>query len=221
MRTSPLLIAITALSVSGAGLPAQGAEEAIDRAVAAYESLQTVRATFEQRLENPLTGSIMRSRGEFLRRKPNLVAILFTDPAGDRIVIDGRAVWLYLPSSNPKQAYRMPLGSTAAGTFDPAQLMAEPRTRFDISDGGRATNDGRATRLVTLVPKSGNAPFTSAKVWIDDADGLIRRFEVTEGSGLTRHIRLLTLEPNAAVERSAFTFTPPKGVQVIDQTARN
>ncbi len=219
MRTSAMF-SLLALALGGSSLQSQSAERAIDRAVAAYETMRTVRATFEQRLENPLTGSTMRSRGEFLRRQPNLVAVRFTDPAGDRIVIDGAAVWLYLPSSNARQAYRMPIGSAAAGTFDPSQLLASPRTRFDIADGGAATVDGRATRVVTLVPKAGNGggPFTSATVWIDDVDALIRQFEVTEPSGLKRHIRLLTVEPNALVERDAFKFTPPKGVEVIDRT---
>ena len=211
---------LLALAVVASPLAAQAGVDAVDRAVAAYEDMRSFRATFEQRLENPLTGSTLRSRGEFLRRQPNLVAIRFVDPAGDRIVIDGKAVWLYLPSSNPKQAYRMPLGSAAAGTFDPAQLMAEPRKRFDISDSGVEMLDGRSTRVLTLVPKAsnGSAPFTSAKVWIDAKDALIRQFEVTESTGLTRHIKLLSLEPNASVERSAFRFTPPKGVEVIDRT---
>ena len=220
MRAQVLWGVFVGIACSASSAAAQPAGDAIDRAVAAYEGMRTVRATFEQRLENPLTGSTLRSRGEFLRRQPNLVAVRFTDPAGDRIVIDGEAVWLYLPSTNAKQAYRMPLGSAAAGTFDPAQLLDEPRARFDITDGGSATVDGRATRVVTLVPKAsnGNAPFASARVWIDERDALIRQFEVTENSGLTRHIRLITLEPNAAVERSAFTFTPPKGVEVIDRS---
>jgi outer membrane lipoprotein-sorting protein len=47
---------------------------------------------------------------------------------------------------------------------------------------------------------------------------LIREFEVVESTGVTRHIRITGLEPNAPVERSSFTFTPPKGVKIVDQT---
>ena len=43
--------------------------------------------------------------------------------------------------------------------------------------------------------------------------------EATETSGVTRHIRLTTLEPNASVDRATFAFTPPKGVKIVDQTS--
>ena len=205
-------------ALSAATLGAHTADAAIDRAVAAYAKMATVSATFEQKLTNPLTGSTMVAQGEVQRRKPNLIAVRFTDPAGDRIVIDGKAIWMYLPSTNPGQAYKMPLAAGGAGAFDPVQLMEQPRSRYDITDGGATTLGDRRVHIVTLVPKSADAPFASAKVWIDAADGLIRQFEVKEASGLTRHIRLLTMKPNATIPASTFTFTPPNGVQIVDQT---
>ena len=72
---------------------------------------------------------------------------------------------------------------------------------------------------LTLVPKAGTTgPFAKATVWVDDDDALIREFETTETNGVTRHIRLTSLEPNVTVNRSTFTFVPPKGVKVVDQT---
>jgi outer membrane lipoprotein-sorting protein len=56
-------------------------------------------------------------------------------------------------------------------------------------------------------------------VWVDDADGLIRQFEIIEPTGLVRRIRMVDARVNAEVDASAFTFTPPKGVKVIDQTS--
>ena len=211
-------LAASAIVLVAPASGAQTADAAIDRAVAAYGKMDTFRATFEQKLTNPLTGSTMVAQGEVQRRKPNLIAVRFTDPAGDRIVIDGKAIWMYLPSTNPGQAYKMPMAAGGAGAFDPVQLMESPRTRYEITDGGATTLGDRRVHLVTLVPKSADAPFAAAKVWIDSADGLIRQFEVREASGLTRHIRLLTMQANAAIPASAFTFTPPRGVQVVDQT---
>ena len=218
-RTSSAVL-MSALALALAPVAgAQGAEAALDRAVALYGTMNTFHATFEQTLTNPLTGSTMQARGEVHRQKPNLIAVRFTDPAGDRIIIDGSAIWLYMPSTNPKQAYKMPLGAGAAGAFDPVQLMESPRTRYDIADGGSAMVGDRAAHLVTLVPKRANGPFTAAKVWIE-RDGTIRQFEVTDASGMTRRIRMLTIEQNVAVPRSTFRFTPPAGVQVVDQTGR-
>ena len=69
-----------------------------------------------------------------------------------------------------------------------------------------------------LVPKKGtNAPFTKATVWVDDDDSLIREFEVTEPSGVTRHVRLTAIQINPTVDRAVFVFTVPAGVKVVDQ----
>lgn len=213
------LVTAAALVVFSAPASGQDADAALDRAVAMYGAMNTFHATFEQTLTNPLTGSTMQAKGEVHRQKPNLIAVRFTDPEGDRIVIDGSAIWLYMPSTNPKQAYKMPLGAGAAGAFDPVQLMESPRTRYDITDGGTATVGDRRVHVVTLVPKRANGPFSSAKVWIEP-DGTIRQFEVTDGSGMTRRVRLLTMHRNAAVPNGTFRFTPPQGVQVVDQTSR-
>src|ERR687884_452344 len=88
------LAAQDAARPSGAQDPSGAAGAAIDRAAAAYAKVRTARATFEQTLTNPLTGSVLVSRGEFQQQRPNRLAVRFTDPAGDRIVADGKYVWL-------------------------------------------------------------------------------------------------------------------------------
>ena len=106
-----LLSTATAL-VLALPLSAQTPEATIDRAVKAYSKVKTARASFEQTLTNPLTGNTQVARGELQQRTPGRLAITFTDPKGDRIVNDGRAVWVYTPSSAPGQVIKL---SPAAG----------------------------------------------------------------------------------------------------------
>ncbi|HUF65035.1 MAG TPA: outer membrane lipoprotein chaperone LolA [Gemmatimonadaceae bacterium] len=211
--------AVALLLLAPATAVAQPAARAVDRAVAAYEKLNTLRAEFTQTITNPLTSTRLTARGEFVRRDPNLLAITFSDPAGDRIVADGEAVWVYLPSSAPGQVMKFSASNMAAARMDPAsQFLTEPRTRFTISDAGIASVRGRTTRQVVLVPRQSNGAFTRARVWIDEQDSMIRQFEITEPSGLVRHVVITRLQPNVAVRPSVFDFTPPQGARVIDQT---
>ena len=62
-----------------------------------------------------------------------------------------------------------------------------------------------------------NAPFTKATVWVDDDDALIRQFEVIEPSGITRRVRITSLDVNVPVDRDAFTFSPPHGVRILER----
>lgn len=195
------------------------ADAAIDRAVAAYAKVKTARATFEQVLTNPLTGTTITARGELQQRKPNQLAVRFSDPRGDLIVADGAWVWIYLPSTNPGQVIKVRMGRDGAGSMDVVgKLLESPREQYAITDGGPATIGGRATRMLSLAPRR-QTQFTAATVWIDDRDGTLRQFEVTEASGLVRRVRLLSLSLNVAVPKSAFVFTPPAGVTVLDQDA--
>jgi len=49
--------------------------EVIDRAVAAWAKITTVRGTFEQTVSNSLTGTSASSRGTFAQERPNRLAI--------------------------------------------------------------------------------------------------------------------------------------------------
>src|SRR5207248_8545862 len=151
---------------------AQNADAIIDRAVAAYARLLSMRAEFRQTLTNPLTGTSQTTSGVILRKKPNLLSIRFQ--SGDRVVADGSTLWVYLPSSTPGQVMRMPYTGGNATALDPAQeFLDSPRARFQVSASGAATVGGRATHAVTLVPKRANANLRTAKVWIDDSDSSI------------------------------------------------
>jgi outer membrane lipoprotein carrier protein len=216
-RLRHVIAPVVLASIAGA-LPAQTpADNAIDKAVGAYASVRTARATFEQTITNALTGSTIPSRGEFQQSRPDRFAFRFTEPKGDLILSDGKFVWLYLPSSTPGQVIRAPLTADIEGSMDlVGAFFTNPRQRYTITDGGAATIDGRATRAVTLVPRKGDASFVRARIWIDLVDGWLVQLEAQEASGLTRKVRITSFVPNADVQASAFVFKLPRGVRVVD-----
>ena len=207
------LLATTSLS-------AQSTDATIDRAVAAWAKVKTSKGTFEQMVSNSLTGGTATARGSFQQERPNRLAIRFTEPAGDAIIADGKVLWVYLPSSAPGQVLKRPATEHSAVPIDFAgEFLYAPRAKYDIADGGKESVNGRATHVLKLVPKKGSsAPFTRATVWVDDEDALVRQFEIAESNGVVRRIRLLTIALNAPVDRATFSFTPPKGVKVVDQS---
>jgi len=198
---------------------AQSVDATLDRASAAWAKVKTVRARFEQTVTNSLTGSSASALGEFQQQRPNRLSVRFTDPAGDRIVADGKWVWVYLPSSAPGQVVKRAATDAAATPVDlTGQFLDDPHTKYAVSDAGSSTVSGRTTKAVTLVPKPGTTvPFTKATVWVDDGDALIRQFEVTEPSGITRRVRIISLETNLPVDSDSFTFSVPKGVRIIER----
>lgn len=212
-----LASALVGTTVTPATAQSARKRDLLDRAVSAWARVKTARATFEQTIENSLTGSTLTSSGEYQQQRPGKLSVRFDDPATDRIVADGKYVWLYLPSTTPGQVIRSAQGAGGTGTVDlSAQFLTSPRTRYDVTPRGAKPVSGRAAHAYTLVPKNGgNSPFRTATVWIDDADASIRQFEVTEASGLQRTVRLTSFHTNVPVDASAFVFTPPAGTRIV------
>lgn len=201
-------------------MSAQSVDATIDRAVAAWAKVTTVRGTFEQTVSNSLTGSSATAHGEYTQERPNRLAIRFTAPDSGAIVSDGKAVWVFLPSSAPGQVVKRPATDRSASPIDlTGQFLDAPRTKYDISAAGTRTVDGHSAHGLLLVPKKGaTAPFSKATVWVDDDDSLIREFEETEPSGVTRHVHITSIQTNVPVDRGTFSFAIPKGVKIVDQT---
>ncbi len=213
--------AMLTLLVASPALYAQPESPAavLSRARAEYATVRTARAEFTQEIKNPLLGRTVSSRGTLLQRKPDRIAVTFTDPAGDRIVSDGTTLWVYIPSSAPGQVMKLPAGDGGTGGVDlAATVLDAPREGYSLGDAGARTINGRAARGVSLVAKAGaDVPFPKATVWIDNANASVREVQVIDETGTERTIRIVSWEKNVAVDASAFTFKVPSGVRVVQQ----
>lgn len=222
---APVAMLLTMLVVQAAPLEAQTAP-AIDpatvlaRARAEYATVRSARAEFTQEIQNPLLGRALQSRGTLLQRKPGKLAVTFTEPAGDRIVSDGRWLWVYLPSTQPGQVLRMAAGSSGTGGIDlAATVLDAPREGYTLADAGARTVQGRALRGVAMTARAGAAvPFPRATVWVDLTDGTVREVAITDAQGVTRTVRMVTWEKNVVIADDAFVFRVPRGVKTVDVT---
>lgn len=221
MKDFRSILAGAAFAVSMApahALLAQSPEAILSRAVSAYSGASSIAVRFNQTISNPLTGRTLETTGELSRQRPNLLSISFSGSDPDRIVADGSSLWVYLPSSAPGQVIRMPAKAAGGGmVIDPmGQLLSAPPGTYDVVGAGTASVGGHATHAITLTPRSRNSMFTSATVWVDDSNGLVRQLESREQSGLVRRIVVTSYRTNLVIPRSTFEFAPPPNVRVVD-----
>lgn len=221
MRRIARVAAALSLCATAAGAQDERAADALlSRAMQRYGAARTVDVTFTQVVSNPLTQRSLESRGELLRQRPNLLSITFSSPAADRVVADGSALWVYLPSSAPGQVLKLPASGEHGILLDPlGQVLTTPLNDYTVTNAGSATIGDHSTQAFTLVPRTAQPLFTRATVWIDGS-GVVRQMEATEQSGLVRRITVTEFRTNVSLPRSAFRFTPPAGVRVVDQAGR-
>ncbi len=217
--TSALLLALSTAVPSFASAQAANPSAVLARARAEYATVRTARAEFTQEIRNPLLGRTLTSRGTLVQRKPGKMAVTFSDPAGDRIVSDGTWLWVYIPSSSPGQVMKLPAGAGGTGGVDVAATVLDaPREGYTLSAAGARAVNGRATQGVTLTAKSGaEVPFPKATLWIDNVDGTVREVAITDETGTSRTIRLVSYEKNVNIDAKEFAFKVPSGVRVVQQ----
>jgi outer membrane lipoprotein carrier protein len=199
-------------------LRAQDPGPILDRASAAYQTVATLSAEFVQIVANPLAGGPDTTRGRLYEMRPSHFAMRFTDPKGDRIVADGRWLWLYTPSTAPGQVIRSAIPAT--GNTGPnllGQFVEHPRAHYRARYlRADSLADGWAD-VVALVPTAADQPYSEAVIWVDRDDGLLRRIEIVEQSGQRRTVILRHLTVNAGVPQRELTFSVPSGARVVDQ----
>ena len=213
-----LLLAVGLLS---AGPPVHQSADpwpVLDRASATYQTITSLSADFVQIITNPMIGTPDTTRGRLYQMRPSRFAMRFTAPKGDRIVADGRFLWLYTPSTTPGQVIRSRIpeyGTTGPNLI--GQFVEQPRERYtaeyvraDSLPGG-----GGAVDVIRLVPKGHDQPYSEAKIWVGREDALVHRVDIVESSGQERTVILRTIRVNRGVPGRELTFSPPAGVRVV------
>jgi outer membrane lipoprotein carrier protein len=214
---NPYLVGLLTL-LTATPLPAQDAGAVIGRAAKVYRSLGSLQASFVQVIDNPMIDSA-QSTGTLVQAGPVKLAMRFTDPSGEAIVIDGQHVWVYTPSTVPGQVIRLavPSGGPAYGYNLLAWFLDRPAERYKAKYLRNERVDGRTADVIELVPAVPDLPFEKAVIWLDQESALPRRLEIHEQSGATRTLSLSRIRVNQQVPEQTFTFKVPSGVRVVDQ----
>ncbi len=218
-RGIALLTGITALTaLSTPFAHAQNADAIVGRAARIYRSLSSLGADFVQVINNPMIDS-SDSRGTLVQAGPSKLAMRFSDPSGEAVIIDGQYVWVYTPSTTPGQVLRIrvPSGGPVYGYNILAWLLDKPAERYHATYVRADRINGQDVDVVQLVPAVPDLPFERAVVWLAKGDGLPRRLEISEHGGASRILTLSHLRVNQAVSDKTFAFTVPQGVRVVDQ----
>ncbi len=196
---------------------AQSGDQGLDiiRAAAErYRQVDALCADFRQYLVVPLLGDERTGFGRICQARPNRFAMRFSEPDGDRVVIDGQSVWVFYPSLDAKQVIRMPVAQQRGGHDFHREFLEDPETKYDVSLEGDETVDGRATYRLRLVPKQ-RTSYRVAVLWIDRGTPALRQIRIEEENGTVRTITLSNIDFSSDPDGEWFRFTPPEGALII------
>jgi len=199
------VVPATAQAVDPSAVVAEAAER--------YAELSSLCADFEQDLYTAVLDRSRTSAGRLCQATPNLFAMEFSDPHGDRIVVDGADAWVWYRSINPETVLRVPLDPASGGFDFYREFLHEPLSKYRIAGGSTEEVDDVVTVRVDLVPLEPRE-YVGALVWIDPATDLIRRIAIEDANGSVRTVTLTNIELEPAIAPQTFVFEVPAGVTV-------
>lgn len=188
----------------------------LSRAERAYESVRSLEADFVQVVTVPLLDTTQRSRGKIFHRRPDRFLMRFSEPQGDVVVADGRYLWMYYPSTDPKQVLRTRAGDGGQQVDLHKEFLANAANRYSAVIAGSESVGGQPTDVLVLTPRTPSS-YRRVRIWVDRDDSLVRKFEIVEENESVRLLELRNLKTNGTLADALFRFTPPPGAQVFEQ----
>lgn len=205
MKT-PLLLLTIVLSTTVAAPVASAAE--LDQAAAA---LAGTEASFTQHFTPKGFKTAQVESGTVLFGSLPRMRWSYSKPEEKLFVFDGAKSWFYVPGDKQVTVVKLDAARRAELPF---LLIGDPAAReknFVVREAKR----GGAV-VVTLQPRAASAMIRSVAVTIAPATHQIQRVDYTDREGNSTSFVLGGLRKRA-VSDELFQFTPPAGVQVVEQ----
>ncbi len=195
------------------GMPVFGqTNDAIGQFRRFVQSTQSARADFTQTVTDAKGKSATPSKGVLQFQRPGKFRWVYEKPA-QVIVGDGKNVWLFDQDLNQVTIRKL----DAAFSSTPAALLAgraEIDAAFTLVAGGQSD----ALVWVNAEPKQKDAGIE--KIRMGFAGETLQVMELADAFGNTTRIVLSKFERNAKIDASSFSFTPPKGADVVGEAAK-
>ncbi|ELA08785.1 outer-membrane lipoproteins carrier protein [Moraxella macacae 0408225] len=147
--------------------------------------------------------------GTMVMQRPNNFRWHTTGNAEQLVIADGHTLWIY--DKDLQQATRQSVNSQMGDT--PALLLSGDPAK--IAANFKVTQPDVNKNYYVLQPKSSNANFKSLSLSFSHGNPVM--MVLNDNLGQTTNIKFSNVKRNMNVEASQFTFSPPKGVDVIDQ----
>ena len=198
--------AVAAVLFLVVALPARAS--GVDRLNQFMSSTITATGEFEQRVVNRDRKLVQESRGTLAFARPGKFRWTYAKPYPQVIVGDGARVWVYDEDLN--QVTVRKLGQALGAT--PAALLAgsnEALKAFVLKDEG--TREG--LEWVEAIPRDKESGFE--RIRLGFGFSVIERMELVDAFGQTTELRFTGFRRNPRVDPAFFTFTPPKGADVV------
>jgi outer membrane lipoprotein carrier protein len=183
-----------------------------------YATVRDFSADFVQTYRGGVLNRQMRDTGRVMVRKPGKMRWEYTTPEEKLFVSDGARVYWYIPQDKQVQVRAVPPDDQAS---TPALFLAgkgDITRDFTPALVERPAGYGEGTQALKLVPRTPQAEYDWLIIVVDPTTLSIRGLVTGDSQGGTSSFSFTNMKENVGLADKLFTFTPPRGVEVVNES---
>ncbi len=175
-------------------------------------TVQNFVITVENQGKKTVQSGVVKSKN------PNLLLAEFNSPSGQKIVANGKMLWIYIPSMNvvAEQDLKDDKGTVfASGTKSGLnRLFSKYHYKFASKTQPEVMKDGKKYYTLNLDQKESRSGYRTMKLWINE------EFVIVKAEGLTSTNKKVTIEFSnidltQEFQKGIFKFEIPSNARVI------
>lgn len=179
------------------------------------KNTQSIQANFIEDLLDNSGKSLQQTQGRMYLETPGMFRWEATQPNSQLIIANGTKLWVY--DKDLEQVTIRRLGAEAGET--PALLLSDSHPALDNTFQVSYAKGSSATlQKFMLIPKDKSSMY--AYIQMVFSGNQIREMRMQDHLGHTTLIKFQNVKTNSSLPHSLFKFTPPKNVDVIDETKK-
>jgi outer membrane lipoprotein carrier protein len=188
-----------------------------------YETLKTFQADFVQELTNVASGDVEMRSGRIWFKQPSQVRWETVESEKELLVVGPEYAWDYIEDEQLAIKYSVSslLDSKTILRFISGQANITEdfvvKSEWRDADKVRA-KWGKGFTVLQLVPKEAEPGMVMAYIGAEPDTGLLRQVMIVDFYGNGNELRLSNVKLDIDLAADMFSFVPPEGTQIEDNT---
>lgn len=181
-----------------------------------FSGLESYQADFK--IISEKLGNKSNKNGRIYYKSPNKMLIEFTNPSGQKIVSDGKRMWVYIQSMNVVAEQDLKSDSTsifsAATSKGMKRLFSKYHYRFASKNQPEKQSDGSMKYTLFLKQRESRSGFRTIKLWISE-DFFIKKAYGESSTGKFIEITFNNIKTDIVLSNGMFQFDIPSQARII------
>ena len=185
-----------------------------------YATVRDFSADFIQTYRGGVLNRQMKDTGRVMVSKPGRMRWEYKTPEEKLFVSDGSRVYWYVPQDKQVQISAVPSDDQAS---TPALFLAgkgDITRDFTPALIERPAGYPEGTRALKLVPLTPQEEYDWLIIVVDPATLTLRGLVTGDSQGGTSSFSFTNMKENLGLADKLFTFTPPRGVEIVNDSPR-